>query len=275
MVQLCFNAFNGSRYLGAGIDLPTQISAAAAAGFPYFGPDLYSLDAWMDDGHSLAALADHLVANGMRCWELAAGLALGSRAESIAAARHAAKIAAVLRPAWVQIYAGAPTDRETPAILAEVCDVLAPTGARIAIEYMPFSPLASILDTYRLVEDVGFDRARVLIDTWHHFRGADSDADLQTVPLEAIAYIQFDDALPIISDDLQDETVNRRTFPGDGEFDLNGFCAGMKNKGFDGMVSVEIINAEWRERDIFEFAKRAFVSTVRFWQSAKGQGARP
>ena len=268
MVQLCFNGFNGSRYLGAGTDLPTQIEAAAAAGFSYFGPDLYSIDAWMKDGRSLTELADHLAANRIRCWELAAGLALGDRADSIAAARHARKIAAILRPAWVQIYAGAPLDENTPAVLAEICDVLAPTGARVAIEYMPFSPLASVADTHRLVEQVGFDRAGLLIDTWHHFRGPDSDADLEALPLEAIAYIQFDDALPAISDDLQAETVNRRTFPGEGEFDLGGFCARIERKGFDGVVSVEIINEEWRARDIFEFAKRAFVSTTACWQSA-------
>jgi sugar phosphate isomerase/epimerase len=265
MAKFSFNAFNQSPYLGTLFDLPTQIDAAAAAGFDYFGPDTYVLETWIAEGRSLQALADRLAGHNMRCWEIAAGLILAGRAESVAAAASILPLASALRPTWVQINVGAPVGEETPSILAEVCDILAPTGARIALEYLPFTPLSSVTESVWLAEQVGFNRAGVLIDTWHHFRGPDSDRDLDAVPLDAIAYVQFDDALPPISADLTDETVNRRTFPGEGEFELHGFCGRLKAKGFDGVVSVEIINSEWRDRDIFEFARRAYDSTVPYW----------
>ncbi len=46
------------------------------------------------------------------------------------------------------------------------------------------------------------------------------------------------------------ETIGRRAFPGEGEFDLDGYCTRMRAKGFDGVVSVEILNDEWRQGDI-------------------------
>ncbi len=81
-----------------------------------------------------------------------------------------------------------------------------------------------------------------------------------------MAYVQFDDALPKVGDDLVMETIDRRTFPGEGELDLTGYCERMRAKGFDGVVSVEILNAEWRANpDLHEFARRAYTSTRRFW----------
>jgi len=265
MVEFCFNAFNQSRYVGGKVDLPTQIDAAAAAGFKYFGPDMYSLRAWLADGHSLQMLSDRLAMHDMRCWEIAAGLMLVDRRGAVATATELASVASQLQPIWVQINVGTAVDWEAKVALSDVCDILRPAGAKVAIEYLPFTPLRSIPETYWLVGQVGLDRAGILIDSWHHFRGSDGIAELDAVPLAAIAYVQFDDALPAVSSDLQDETLHRRTFPGEGEFDLRGFCDRLKSKGFNGTVSVEVLNAGWRERDIFEFARRAYETSAAFW----------
>jgi sugar phosphate isomerase/epimerase len=61
------------------------------------------------------------------------------------------------------------------------------------------------------------------------------------------------------------ETIGRRTFPGEGEFDLDGYCDRMKAKGFDGVVSVEILSDEWRARDLGEFVRRVYTSSARYW----------
>ena len=39
----------------------------------------------------------------------------------------------------------------------------------------------------------------------------------------------------------------------------------MRAKGFDGVVSVEILNDDWRQRDVGEFARRAYTSSARYW----------
>jgi sugar phosphate isomerase/epimerase len=72
----------------------------------------------------------------------------------------------------------------------------------------------------------------------------------------------------MIGDDLVEETIHRRTFPGDGEFDLAGYCDRITAKGWDGVVSVEILDAAWRDGSagsLQQFAQRAYDSSARFW----------
>jgi sugar phosphate isomerase/epimerase len=264
VARLCFNTFNRSAYLGVDPDLPGQIDAAAAAGFPLFGPDVFSLDAWVEAGHRVDEIDARLRDRGMRCWEIAA-LDLGERDRTLADAHHIAEMASVLRPSWILTNVGAPVDEQLGETLAAVCDVLEPVGARPAIEYLPFTPGDRLSAARALVDAVGTRRAGILLDCWHHFRGPDTDDDLEALPGDYVAYVQFDDALPVESDDLVGETLHRRTFPGDGEFDLEGWCARVRAKGFDGVVSVEILSEEWRARDLREFAARAFTSTARYW----------
>jgi sugar phosphate isomerase/epimerase len=264
VAELCFNAFNRSAWFGVDPDLPAQIAAAALAGFRLFGPDVFSLDAWLDSGRSVGELVDLLEAHGMECWEIAALDLVGEEA-TLAAARHLSDLASVLRPRWILTNVGAPIDDALCERFSRVCDILSEAGTRPAVEYLPFTPANSIASARVLIDHVGTDRAGILFDSWHHFRGPDTDADLEAAPLELVAYVQFDDALPLISTDLVAETVGRRTFPGEGEFDLDRYCAIRRNKGFDGVVSVEILNDRWRDGDLAEYARRAWTSAARYW----------
>jgi sugar phosphate isomerase/epimerase len=262
---LCFNTFNHSAYLGLEPDLLAEIDAAAAAGFRLLGPDRFTLDAWTQAGGDLDALNDRMAARNMQCWEIAAAVFLTDSASSLAEARHVAAMARVLRPKWVQINVGVPIDETSIATLSLVCEVIIPTGARVAIEYLPTTPLNCLAQTRRLVEQIGSEQAGILIDVWHHFRGPDTYAELDATPLGVIAYVQFDDALPVISNDLVDEMLHRRTFPGEGEFDIEAFCNCLRRKGFDGVVSVEILSDTWRRKDLGEFARRAYETSAKFW----------
>jgi sugar phosphate isomerase/epimerase len=266
MAELCFNTFNRSTYLIDDADLPAQIAAAADAGFTWFGPDTFSLTSWEQAGRSLEELRDIIVGHGLAVWEIAA-LNVGERDETLAQAAVIARQSAVLGPRWILTNVGAPVDASLCELFAEVCDLLATEGggAKPAIEYLPFTPADSIAATMPLIDHVGTDRARILYDVWHHFRGPDTDAVHDAAPADTVAYVQFSDALPMIGDDLVHETLERRTFPGEGEFDLDGYCRRMRAKGFDGVVSVEILNGEWRRGDTREFARRAFTTTRRFW----------
>jgi sugar phosphate isomerase/epimerase len=264
MAELCFNTFNRSAWFGVEPDLPAQLGGAAEAGFRWWGPDVFSLDAWVASGRAVIELVDLLNAHNMRCWEISA-LNIIDESETLKEAHHLAELAALLRPKWVLTNVGAPIDDKLCHTFSHVCDVLAEVGARPAVEYLPFTPANSIATARVLIDHVGMERAGVLFDTWHHFRGPDTYAELEAAPLELVAYVQFDDALPAVSDDLMAETVGRRTFPGEGEFDLDGYCARMREKGFDGVVSVEILSDEWRSRDLGEFIQKAFTSSARYW----------
>jgi sugar phosphate isomerase/epimerase len=242
--------------------------AAAEAGFDWFGPDVFSLDQWVSDGRRIEDLADLLRDRDLPCWELAA-LDIGDAAATIEQAKHCAALAAELGARWVLTNVSVAPE-EARGTFERVCEILADAGCQPAIEYLPFTPAYSIATARVLVDHVGTDRAKILFDTWHHFRGPDGWAELEAVPLDLVAYVQFDDALSMAADvageDLVRETLDRRTFPGLGEFDLDRYCAVMRQKGFDGVVSVEILNDEWRaDPDLRQFARRAHDTSAAFW----------
>jgi sugar phosphate isomerase/epimerase len=268
MATLCFNTMNESTYLGCPLTLSAQIDAAAATGFPFIGIDMFTLDSWLGTGRTLSELADLLASRNMECWELAAASDLGTEDDPIVAAHKAAQAATVLKPKWVQGNIRLPYGQAALDLFDQVSAIVNQAGSRVALEYLPWTPVDSIATARAYVDHVGIDRAGVLVDSWHHFRGPDSYADLENLPLAHLAYVQFDDAPPMVSDDLLNETVNRRVFPGDGEFDLPGFCSRLTGKGFDGVVSLEILSDEWRGGSLGEFAKRVYQSSARYWSGA-------
>jgi sugar phosphate isomerase/epimerase len=266
VATLCFNAFNRSAWFGVDPDLPGQIDGAAAAGFTLFGPDVFSLVTFCANGGTVEEIASRLESSRMRCFEIAALMVGDDDADALAQAKTIAALAQVLHPDWILTNVVAPVDDRLLATLARCADVVGEAGARLAVEYLPWTPVAGARAALDVATRVGPDRAAVLLDVWHHFRGPDTWADLDAVPLDAVAYLQFSDALPMADDDLMSETVSRRVFPGEGEFDLDAWCAHVRDKGFDGVVSVEVLNAELRDLDPGAFAHRAFAAASRYWR---------
>lgn len=104
-----------------------------------------------------------------------------------------------------------------------------------------------------------------MIDIWHHSRSPDGWEDLAAVPAEAIAYVELNDALPLASRDLAAETLSRRVFPGEGEFEVAHFVETVRATGYRGMASVEVLSDAWRGRPVADFTARAYRSTAAFW----------
>jgi sugar phosphate isomerase/epimerase len=266
MATLCFNGFNRSGWFGVDPELEAQIAGAARAGFTLFGPDVYSIAPQAEAGPTAAEAAGLLAQHGMRCYEIAALMVGSDAADAQLQATAIAELAAVLHPEWILTNVVEPPDDDLVGSLVRSADVIGETGARLAIEYLPWTPVAGARAALDVAARAGHDRVKVLLDSWHHFRGPDTWADLEAVPLEEIAYLQFDDALPMVADDVLAETLARRVFPGEGEFDLDGWCERIRAKGFDGVVSVEVLNDELRDLDPAEFAQRAFDAASRYWK---------
>lgn len=264
---LSFNAFNASPYFETAVALPAQIDAAAAGGFDLIGIDRGSIARFEAQGGAAEAIAAHLARVGLGCGAITGAGVIGVGPQTMGELAHAASWAHRLGAPFLQINFAMPPGEAAETALEEACQTVAAIApsVKLAIEYMPFSPLARVADTVALARSVGFDRAGALIDVWHHERGPDTWDDLAAVPLEAIAYVEFNDALPRISDDLMSETLSRRTFPGDGEFDLTRFAGIIRGGGYRGPVSVEVLSAEWRGRDLETFARRSAKASRPYW----------
>lgn len=263
--HFCLNGFNGSTYIGQPGDLPAWIDAAAAAGFPLFGPDSFTLAAWLARGETLGGLARRMRDAGIGCGYIAAAAMLDGGPDAVPALLSAADAAEALGAPFLQVNMAGPDTATRRHALEQACAALDGRGLRLAIEYMPYTGLDSVGETVALAHHVGTERAGAMIDIWHHSRGPDGWDNLAAVPLDAVAYIELNDALPMIGADLTAETLNRRTFPGDGEFAVERFVRTFRDKGYHGMVSVEVLNADWRGRPLDDFACRCLASSAAFW----------
>ncbi len=262
MAELCFNTMNHSAWFGIRSDLEAQARAAAAAGFRWFGPDVFSIEQHGDPER----LAAHIEAAGLRCFEVAA---LTIDASPLDAQLDALERAVrALRPSWVLTNVDVPPDVAAEP-LRRAADRLGEAGARLAIEFLPFTAARSIGDALEAIDRAGLgDRAGMLLDTWHFFNGPDDWRDLEELPLERIAYLQLDDHVMPAAEPLHESTVHDRVMPGEGSFDLPRVAATLRDKGFDGMISVEILSRSWREGDLDAFARACHESSARFWPGA-------
>lgn len=80
----------------------------------------------------------------------------------------------------------------------------------MAVEFCPLGAVTSISAALPVVEAAGTHRAGVLVDSWHFFRGDSTWEQLARVPLDKIAYVQFSDAPPAVSESGFRETMHRR-----------------------------------------------------------------
>src|SRR5450631_521147 len=95
-VNLCFNTFNTSPYIGAEPDVPALIRGVGEAGFTMIGLDVYSLSTYTAMGGSLSDVTALLKAHGLSCFEVL-GLEVGTdRDAAIAMAKEAGRVVGAL-----------------------------------------------------------------------------------------------------------------------------------------------------------------------------------
>jgi sugar phosphate isomerase/epimerase len=240
-------------------DLDNYLGAVADAGFPSVS---LSLDQLAGEPERATEL---LAAHGLRCHDVI-GLRVSRHEEEVRQqTQQLAQAAEVLGADFVLALFWSRVNDESIDRFGRCADVVAGVGARLALEMPPIGELNSIGASLGIIEAVGLERAALMIDTFHFMRGSSTWVELESFPLETLGYVQFDDALAPVTDDVMNETVNRRAMPGDGEFDLHRFTTTLGARGWAGLVSVEVLSAELRLLSVADFAQRAFETTTGYW----------
>lgn len=239
------------------IDVAGLAAAAGDAGFSAVG---------MAGRRADAACAAALAAGGLRCHELLALVLTADHESTLRHARRLAEAAAVVNAQWVLTTFATPLNPESRPLIKRCAAIVAEAGAGMAVEFSPLGPVRSIPAALEVVKAAGVERPGVLIDAWHFFRGDSVWDQLEAIPLDRIAYVQFDDAPPPVSENGLYETMDRRVMPGDGTFELDRFASTLLDRGWAGVVSVEVLSAELRELPVPEFARRAYQATVPYWR---------
>jgi sugar phosphate isomerase/epimerase len=261
--ELCLNLFQYSPMLGGKTPLAESLAAAREAGFQLVGLDVFTLDeSGLAPGEARTLLDRHDV----RCFEMLGLVVNASDDETLDGARRVAHWVGETGADWVLTVVESPVDDALVDRFARAADLVRAAGGRIALEFLPYMAVSTIAGARAVCEAVGPERAGVLVDSWHVFRGTDSLAGVAAIPGEAIAYVQFDDALPLVGEPA-DEVMARRVWPGAGEFPLAAFAEAIRATGYSGPVSVEVLNAEWRDDGltVADFARDASRTCTPYW----------
>ncbi|WP_279244193.1 sugar phosphate isomerase/epimerase family protein [Candidatus Litorirhabdus singularis] len=268
MAELCYNTMNWSPYLVAegAPSLPAQITAASAAGFRWFGADEGSIGRYCDLGGSVEELAALILAANMRTYELPTLMLGAQREQNRASTERLAALADQLQPEFVQLNMDSLVDTSVIEDLQYAGEVFGKLGVRLAIEYLPWLPeVRNINATRDVLKRAGVAGAGVLVDCWHFTHSDDTCADLEALPLDEVAYVQFNDHPALIGDDLLMETITRRAMPGAGEFELDRFASIFRKKGYGGVVSCEVISLEAQTMDVDSYARAVYQSSKTYW----------
>jgi sugar phosphate isomerase/epimerase len=235
---------------------PDLVSAANTAGFAAVGINADRVD---------AAAVDAYAAAGVRCHELLALVVGDDESMTMASAEQLADHARTVGAEWVLTVFTAKVPSQRIQRCAKLFDDV---GAAMAVEYSPLGAIPSISDGMEVVRAASrAGRAGLLIDSWHFCFSDNTWDDLAAVPLEDIAYLQFTDALaPEYRDRLIRESLHRRALPGEGILELRRFAATLLDRGWDGIVSVEVLSAELRDLPVDVLVGRLYATTAPYWR---------
>ena len=128
------------------------------------------------------------------------------------------------------------------------------TGVRAVLEYISFfASLTNIPDTVAVLDECGDPEGCTILDAFHNWNNRTTLADVRALPLERIAHYHINDAAPGIPSGSQKDPD--RVMPGDGVIELKAELGALREKGYEGWLSLELFNEEWWAKDPLETAK--------------------
>jgi len=272
MVEFCFEGVNWSPFVGfEKPDLATMCKAAVDAGYRWITLDKASIAYYLEHDGTLATLKAEIARNGLKMLGLQ-DLTINDDVAAVEAdTRKLVATGAALGARYLQAGITAPLGDKVVAATRAAHLICREAGMDIAMEFLPFLPLASIGQTLDVLDAAGMTGRNVVVDTWHFFNGPDGKsadggwAALAGIPAERIAFVQFNDHPPLESDDLLSETIERRVMPGEGIFDLKKFVATLRASGFDGIVGTENISRVTRFQPVDQVAHRLMETAAPYW----------
>ena len=153
--------------------------------------------------------------------------------------------------------------------LADLADRAAEHELRVALEFLPWSPVSDAATAWSLVQAADRPNLGVLVDAWHLFRGSGDLEQLRAIPGDRVAAVHLADADDEVCGTLLEDTVSHRRVPGEGSLPLVDFVRALDEIGVDVDYAVEVLSREQRDLPPDEAARRAVDGARRVIASAR------
>lgn len=121
--------------------------------------------------------------------------------------------------------------------------------------------IPAALKVLEAAEADGLGPSGLVIDTFHFFLAGHAPQDLLSIPPDRLWLVHFNDSVQKPLDTLQD---GDRVWPGAGFFELESFMRALKQRKYDGYVSIELFNSDYWQQDPVAVAREALASVKRY-----------
>jgi sugar phosphate isomerase/epimerase len=263
--MLSFHSLHYSPMFGGRAALVDVLDAAAAAGFTSMGVDLASVAAAGRDAR-LGELGSAFRDRGLRCSDVAVIVVAADATATLQSARACVEVAEQLSaPTCVLAVRDVIDWSSLLATSRECASMVEAAGARLAVEFLTYSPIATLEQAMQLCEGIGWARAGLLLDSLHVSRTGTDLASIRALKGGQIQLVQLSDAPSARPADLVDESRNRRLLPGQGGLDLGAFVEAVKSTGYDRDVGAEVLSSVLRAEDPVTVAVAMKAALQRTW----------
>ena len=121
-------------------------------------------------------------------------------------------------------------------------------GIRPTFEYISFfKSVNNLADAWRIVQETDDEDATLILDAFHTWNSTSDLELLRAIPVERISHYHIDDAHPNKAPTTQ--TDPDRVMLGEGQIDLAGELAVLRDIGYDKTMSLELFNQDLWEQN--------------------------
>jgi 2-keto-myo-inositol isomerase len=153
------------------------------------------------------------------------------------------------------------------ASLAEAAEAAEPLGVRLALEFQKTSRFCASLDTaLALIESSRRPSVGVCLDLFHFYTGPSKFEDLAYLSRANLAWVQACDLSGVPREIASDAD---RIFPGEGDFSIPALFEHLGRIGYDGHISLELMNPELWKSPVSHVADVGFRALSRCLDFAK------
>ena len=141
---------------------------------------------------------------------------------------------------------------------AELCREAAERGTRVGFEFMSAAMIDNLADALTMVEGAGEANGGIVLDLWHVVNGRIPYDRIALIPSRHLFRVEVNDGV-LLPDGKPD--VNRR-YCGEGEFDIEGYIAAVRNTGYDRAWGIELFADALQDQPLESLTTRAYETTA-------------
>jgi 4-hydroxyphenylpyruvate dioxygenase len=153
-------------------------------------------------------------------------------------------------------------DAKAAADLAEMAERAAKRGLRVGYEALAWG---RHINTWRhawdIVQRADHPALGLIVDSFHTLSINDDPSGIADVPGDRIFFVQLADA-PLLKMDVLSWSRHFRNFPGQGELPVNNFLRAVLASGYNGPLSLEIFNDDFRAAPARQTARDGLRSLI-------------